>query len=129
MTRLLRGLDLTEFTLPILSTRPLLSNVPFEPVHLILYLSLLQKNLRRSPSVGKESSTKALETAHGDVVPKEFQFDNYEEVEMDVSEMEESPSESGNLCPLNEACARNTDWCLTPLIQVNGIIGLRHTCM
>ncbi len=47
---------------------------------------------RRSPSIGKESSKSSMTDT---VTPaKEFQFDNYDEVEMEVSEMEESPSKS-----------------------------------
>ncbi|XP_071807170.1 zinc finger C3H1 domain-containing protein-like [Asterias amurensis] len=49
---------------------------------------------RRSPSIGKESSkSQVLESSTIDTVTpaKEFQFDNYDEVEMEVSEIEESP--------------------------------------
>ncbi|XP_038050957.1 zinc finger C3H1 domain-containing protein-like isoform X2 [Patiria miniata] len=70
------------------------------------------KSVRRSPSVGKESSKKHSVSSSEDL-PAEFQYDNYEQVEMDVSEMEESPT----LTPVTESVGLTPDMGLTPDIM------------
>ncbi|XP_022089495.1 zinc finger C3H1 domain-containing protein-like isoform X2 [Acanthaster planci] len=62
------------------------------------------KSARRSPSVVGEFSQKDAASSSGDA-PREFQYDNYEEVEMEVSEMEESPS----LTPVAETLDLTSD--------------------